>query len=118
MVTNSLDKIYAECGENVVIHYNVKENAIMKHNTNEFEPVHEYLDAFEVGIPVAYVENEEWWGEIRIMGIYENKDWEIVLNGNIVETQENVPTELKEALLKNFNTKNMFKFIDEVYQLF
>ena len=118
MVTNSLDKIYAECGENVIIHYNVKENAIMKHNTNEFEPVHEYLDAFEVGIPVAYVENEEWWGEIRIMGIYENKDWEIVLNGNIVESQENVPTELKEALLKNFNTKNMFKFIDEVYQLF
>lgn len=118
MVTNSLDKIYAECGENVIIHYNVKENAIMKHNTNEFEPVHEYLDAFEVEIPEAYIENEEWLGEVRFMGIYENKDWEIVLNGNTVESQENVPSDLKESLLKNFNTKNMFKFIDEVYQLF
>jgi len=118
IVTNSIDKIYAECGENVVIHYNVKENALMKHHTNEFEPVHEYLDAFEVEIPEEYVENEEWLGEIRFMGIYENKDWEIVLNGNAVESQENVPADLKEALLKNFNTKNMFKFIDEVYQLF
>jgi hypothetical protein len=118
IVTNSIDKIYAECGENVVIHYNVKENAIVKHHTNEFEPVHEYLDAFEVEIPEAYIENEEWLGEIRFMGIYENKDWEIVLNGNAVESQENVPADLKEALLKNFNTKNMFKFIDEVYQLF
>jgi hypothetical protein len=118
MVTNSIEKIYAECGENVIIHYNVKHNSIIKHHTNEFEPVHEYLDAFEVEIPEAYIENEEWLGEIRFMGIYENKDWEIVLNDNTVESQENVPADLKESLLKNFNSKNMFKFIDEVYQLF
>lgn len=118
IVTNSIEKIYEECGENVVIHFNVKQNSIIKHHTNEYELVHEYLNAFEVAIPDAYIENEEWLGEIRFMGIYENKDWEIVLNGNVVESQENVPADLKEALLKNFNTKNMFKFIDEVYQLF
>jgi len=67
-VANSNEKMWQDLGEQITVHYDVINNAIVKHNSYEDEPVYEYLDVWEAEIPETYLDLEEWLGEIYFTG--------------------------------------------------
>ena len=116
-VSNSLDKIYADLGERITIHYDVISNSILKHNSNENEEAFEYLDVFEAEIPDNYLDHNSWIGEMYFSGEVNGKDWDLIFHGD-VEDSNNVSNELENALLINFSEERLFQFLDEVYSFF
>ena len=118
-VGNSNEKVWQDLGERIVVHYDVNKNAIVKH-VNHFEdnPIYEYLDVWEAEIPETYVDLEQWMGEIYFSGQIDGKDWNISYHGGYIEDRLNISEEMEGILFQNFSEKNMFRFIDEVLQLF
>lgn len=118
-VGNSNEKVWQDLGEQIVVHYDVIKNAIVKH-VNHFEdnPVYEYLDVWEAEIPETYVDLKEWMGEIYFSGQIDGKDWNVSYHGGYIEDRLNINEEMESILFKNFSEKNMFRFINEVLQLF
>ena len=119
IVANSNEKMYRDLGEQIIIHYNVNKNAIIKH-VNHFEEnlVYEYLDVWEAGIPEAYVEFRSWDGIVYFGGQINGKDWSLSIHGGSIDEKINVSKELENALLQNFSEKKMYSFIDEILRLF
>ncbi len=116
-VTNSEVKIYQDLGTRIIIHYDVLNNTIVKHNINEEEPIFEYLDVWEAEIPETYVDIEQWLGDIYFSGEINGKDWNVSYHGGYIDDRLNINLELESALFQNFSEKNMFHFIDEVLSL-
>ena len=116
-VTNSEVKIYQDLGTRIIIHYDVLNNTIVKHNINEEEPIFEYLDVWEAEIPETYVDIEQWLGDIYFSGEINGKDWNVSYHGGYIDDRLNINPELESALFQNFSEKNMFHFIDEALSL-
>lgn len=118
-LANSEVKIYQDLGERIVVHYDVNNNAIVKH-VDHFEdnPIFEYLDVWEAEIPETYVDLEQWMGEIYFSGQIDGKDWNVSYHGGYIEDRLNINEEMESILFQNFSEKNTFRFIDEVLQLF
>lgn len=116
-VTNSEVKIYQDLGTRIIIHYDVLNNAIVKHNINEEEPIFEYLDVWEAEIPETYVDLEQWLGDIYFSGEINGEGWNVSYHGGYIDDRLNINPELESALFQNFSEKNMFHFIDEVLSL-
>lgn len=116
-VSNSSDKIYADLGDRVTIHFDVVNNLILKHNGVQNEEAFEYLDLFEAEIPESYLDHNSWIGEMYFSGEVNDKEWDLIYNGG-VEDSNNVTDELENALLTNFSEEKLFQFLDEVYSFF
>ncbi|MEO0036994.1 MAG: hypothetical protein RIQ59_205 [Bacteroidota bacterium] len=117
-VANSNEKMWQDLGEQIKVHYDVINNAILKHNSHEDEPVFEYLDVWEAEIPDTYLEFEQWMGEIYFSGQINGEDWNIMNHGGYIDDRLNVSEELEKALFQNFTEKKMFLFIDEILNFF
>lgn len=116
-VANSNEKMWQDLGERIIVHYDVINNAIVKHNNYEDEPTYEYLDVWEAEIPENYLDLEQWIGDIYFSGEVNGKDWNISYHGGYIEDRLNINQDLEEALFKNFSERNMFLFIDEILNL-
>ncbi|RTL13605.1 MAG: hypothetical protein EKK56_04785 [Flavobacteriaceae bacterium] len=117
-VGNSNEKMWNDLGEQIIVHYDVHNNAIIKHNTYENEPVFEFLDVWEAEIPDTYLDFEQWMGEIYFSGQINGEDWNIMNHGGYIDDRLNVSEELEKALFQNFTEKKMFHFIDEILNFF
>jgi hypothetical protein len=117
-VANSNEKMWQDLGERMIIHYDVINNAIIKHNNHEGEPVFEYLDVWEAEIPETYVDLTQWLGEIYYSGQMNGKDWNISYHGGYIEDRLNINEEMERILFENFSEKRMYQFIDEILDMF
>lgn len=117
-VANSNEKMWQDLGERIIVHYDVVNNAIVKHNNYEDEPMFEYLDVWEAEIPETYVDLTEWLGEIYFSGQINGIDWNICYHGGYIEDRLNINEEMEKILFQNFNEKKMYHFIDEILNLF
>ena len=117
-VANSNEKMWQDLGERIIVHYDVINNAIVKHNNYEDEPTYEYLDVWEAEIPETYVDLTEWLGEIYFSGQINGIDWNICYHGGYIEDRLNINGEMEKILFQNFNEKKMYHFIDEILDLF
>ena len=116
-VANSNEKMWQDLGERIIVHYDVVNNAIVKHNNYEDEPMFEYLDVWEAEIPETYVDLTEWLGEIYFSGQINGIDWNICYHGGYIEDRLNINGEMEKILFQNFNEKKMYHFIDEILNL-
>jgi hypothetical protein len=116
-VANKPELIYENLGERIVLHYDVHNNAIKKHNNNESEPIFEFLDVYEAAIPDTYEDLNLWMGEMSFSGEAENREWSLSNHGGFIYDKINVSNELEEALKINFNEKNMYMLINEILVL-
>ena len=116
-VANSNEKMWQDLGERILIHYDVINNAIVKHNNNEDEPTFEYLDVWEAEIPETYIDLAQWLGDIYFSGEINGNDWNISYHGGYIEDRSNINEEMERILFQNFSEKNIYAFIDEVLSL-
>ena len=116
-VANSNEKMWQDLGERIIVHYDVINNAFVKHNNYEDEPTYEYLDVWEAEIPETYLDLQQWLGDIYFSGQVNGNDWNIAYHGGYIEDRLNINQDLEDALFKNFSKKNMFLFIDEILNL-
>jgi hypothetical protein len=117
-VANSNEKMWQDLGEQIIVHYDVVNNAIVKHNNHEDVPTFEYLDVWEAEIPETYVDLEQWMGEIYFSGQINGEDWNIMNHGGYIDDRLNVSEDLEKALFLNFSEKKMYYFIEEILNLF
>lgn len=117
-VANSNEKMWQDLGERIIVHYDVVNNAIVKHNNYEDEPIFEYLDVWEAEIPDTYVDVTAWLGEIYFSGQINGNDWNISYHGGYIDDRFNISEEMEKIVLQNFNEKKMYHFIDEILDLF
>ncbi|MBP6755944.1 MAG: hypothetical protein KA210_07325 [Bacteroidia bacterium] len=117
-VANSNEKMWQDLGERIIVHYDVVNNAIVKHNNYEDEPIFEYLDVWEAEIPETYVDLTEWLGDIFFSGQINGNDWNISYHGGYIDDRLNISEEIEKIVLQNFNEKKMYHFIDEILDLF
>lgn len=117
-VANSNEKMWQDLGERIIVHYDVVNNAIVKHNNYEDEPIFEFMDVWEAEIPDTYVEVTEWLGEIYFSGQINGNDWNISYHGGYIDDRLNISEEMEKIVLQNFNEKKMYHFIDEILDLF
>jgi len=116
-VANSNEKMWQDLGERIIVHYDVVNNAIVKHNNYEDEPIFEYLDVWEAEIPETYVDLTEWLGDIYFSGQINGNDWNVSYHGGYIEDRLNISEEMEKILFQNFSEKNMFRFINEILNL-
>ena len=116
-VANSNEKMWQDLGERIIVHYDVVNNAIVKHNNYEDEPIFEYLDVWEAEIPETYVDLTEWLGDIYFSGQINGNDWNVSYHGGYIEDRLNISEEMEKILFQNFSEKNMYRFIDEILNL-
>jgi hypothetical protein len=116
-VANSNEKMWQDLGEQITVHYDVINNAIVKHNSYEDEPVYEYLDVWEAEIPETYLDLEEWLGEIYFTGEINGLEWSVRYHGGYIEDRMNINQELEWVLFQNFSEKKMYYFIEEILVL-
>jgi hypothetical protein len=116
-VANSNEKMWQDLGERIIVHYDVINNAIVKHNNHEEEPIFEYLDVWEAEIPETYVDLTEWLGDIYFSGQINGNDWNVSYHGGYIEDRLNISEEMEKILFQNFSEKNMYRFIDEILNL-
>lgn len=118
-VANCESKFFQDLGQRIVVHYDVNNNAIVKH-VNHFEdnPTYEYLDVWEAAMPGTYFDLKQWMGVIYFSGKINGKDWNVSYHGGYIEDRLNVNEEMESILFQNFSEKNMFLFIDEILRLF
>ena len=95
--------MWQDLGERIIVHYDVVNNAIVKHNNYEDEPIFEYLDVWEAEIPETYVDLTEWLGEIYFSGQINGIDWNICYHGGYIEDRLNINGEMEKILFQNFN---------------
>lgn len=117
-VANSNEKMWQDLGERIIVHYDVVNNVIVKHNNYEDEPIFEFLDVWEAEIPDTYVDVTEWLGEIYFSGQINGNDWNISYHGGYIDDRLNISEEMEKIVLQNFNEKKMYHFIDEILDLF
>jgi hypothetical protein len=113
-VANSNEKMWQDLGERILVHYDVVNNAIVKHNNNEDEPTFEYLDVWEAEIPETYIDLAQWLGDIYFSGEINGNDWNVSYHGGYIEDRLNISEEMEKILFQNFSEKNIYVFIDEV----
>jgi hypothetical protein len=116
-VANSNEKMWQDLGEQITVHYDVINNAIVKHNSYEDEPVYEYLDVWEAEIPETYLDLEEWLGEIYFTGEINGLEWSVRYHGGYIEDRMNINQQLEWVLFQNFSEKKMYYFIEEILVL-
>lgn len=116
-VAYSNEKMWQDLGEQITVHYDVINNAIVKHNSYEDEPVYEYLDVWEAEIPETYLDLEEWLGEIYFTGEINGLEWSVRYHGGYIEDRMNINQELEWVLFQNFSEKKMYYFIEEILVL-
>ncbi len=116
-VSNKPELIYEDLGELIIIHYDVKNNAIVKHNNYDNEPYYEYLNVWEAGIPDTYDDLKLWMGEMMFSGELDSKNWSISNHGGYIYDKVNVSKDFEDAIITNFNEKNMYTFIDEILDI-
>lgn len=112
-----MKKIWQDLGERILVHYDVINNAIVKHKNYQDEPVYEYLNVWKAEIPENYLDLDQWIGDIYFSGEINGSDWNISYHGRYIEDRVNINQDLEEALFKNFSEKNMFLFINEILNL-
>jgi hypothetical protein len=118
-VANCESKFFQDLGERIVVHYDVNNNSIVKHvNHFEVNPIYEYLDVWEAEIPETYFDLKQWMGQIYFRGKINGKDWNVSYHAGYIEDRLNIDEEMERILFQNFNEINMFRFIQEVLQLF
>lgn len=117
-VANSNEKMWQDLGERIIVHYDVVNNAIVKHNSYEDEPIFEFLDVWEAEIPETYVDLREWMGDIFYSGQINGNDWNISYHGGYIEDRLNISEEMEKILFQNFSEKKTYYFIEEILNLF
>lgn len=113
-VANSNEKMWQDLGERIIVHYDVVNNAIVKHNNHEDETIFEYLDVWEAEIPETYVDLKEWLGDIYFSGQINGNDWNVSYHGGYIEDRLNINEEMERILFQNFSEKKMYYFIEEI----